>query len=132
MFPSWSLTAISLSPTASRPSCSAAPPSITLVTNIPLSPGMCWFPMPPAMLNPSPAREQTRCHAMKKHAEEKVIQEGVNQLSRFTHKGKLLSARLPSYLWECFVSTHHNTVVMQWTMKKDIITEVIQCKTYMS
>jgi len=34
-------TAMSLSPVVSLPSCSAAPPSMIFVTNIPLSPGMC-------------------------------------------------------------------------------------------
>lgn len=45
-----------LSPTWSLQSFCAAPPSMILVTYILLSPGMCWFPTPPAMLKPSPAR----------------------------------------------------------------------------
>lgn len=48
------LTIKSLSPTCSRPSFSAAPPSMILVTYMLLSPGMCWFPTPPAILKPSP------------------------------------------------------------------------------
>lgn len=44
----------SRSPTCSRPSFCAAPPSMILVTYMLLSPGMCWFPTPPAMLKPSP------------------------------------------------------------------------------
>lgn len=44
----------SRSPTCSRPSFCAAPPSMILVTYMLLSPGMCWFPTPPAILKPSP------------------------------------------------------------------------------
>lgn len=54
-----SLTASSLSPIWSLPSLCAAPPSIILVTQMLLSPGMCWFPTPPAMLKPRPAEGQT-------------------------------------------------------------------------
>ena len=48
------LTANNRSPTCRRPSCSAAPPSIILVTKIPWSLGMCSLPMPPAILKPKP------------------------------------------------------------------------------
>lgn len=48
------LTISNLSPTCSRPSFCAAPPSMILVTYMLLSPGMCWFPTPPAILKPSP------------------------------------------------------------------------------
>jgi hypothetical protein len=52
------ITAMSLSPVVSLPSCSAAPPSMIFVTNIPLSPGMCWFPTPPAILKPRPTKKK--------------------------------------------------------------------------
>lgn len=51
---SW-LTISNLSPICSRLSFCAAPPSMILVTYMLLSPGMCWFPTPPAILKPSPA-----------------------------------------------------------------------------
>ncbi len=51
------LTINNLSPTCSRPSFCAAPPSMILVTYMLLSPGMCWFPTPPAILKPSPICE---------------------------------------------------------------------------
>lgn len=49
-----SLTDINLSPTPRTPDSSAVPPSVSFVMKIPLSPGTCWLPTPPAMLNPSP------------------------------------------------------------------------------
>lgn len=51
------LTINNLSPTCSRQSFCAAPPSMILVTYMLLSPGMCWFPTPPAILKPSPVKE---------------------------------------------------------------------------
>lgn len=51
------LTISNLSPTCSRQSFCAAPPSMILVTYMLLSPGMCWFPTPPAILKPSPVKE---------------------------------------------------------------------------
>lgn len=54
MFVFFTPTISSLSPTCSRPSFCAAPPSIILVIYMLLSPGMCWFPTPPAILKPSP------------------------------------------------------------------------------
>lgn len=50
----------SLSPILRRPSTAAAPPSIIFVTYIPLSPGMCWLPMPPAIEKPKPRSPFTR------------------------------------------------------------------------
>ena len=46
---------MSLSPHCNLPSCSAAPPLITFVMKIPVSPATCSLPTPPAMLNPRPA-----------------------------------------------------------------------------
>lgn len=56
-------TISSLSPVSILPSTCAAPPSVTLVTNIPLSPTTCWLPMPPAMLKPRPAIINMKLHA---------------------------------------------------------------------
>jgi len=51
---------MSLSPHCNLPSCSAAPPLITLVIKIPVSPATCSLPIPPAMLNPRPASKHVQ------------------------------------------------------------------------